>query len=306
MEIWCDLINYHGELEMVDDFDKRDFLSPIRKAVKDGVLEKQKNLELEKTTKKRNLDEIWALMDYFVARLSDIFGISEQITQKISNLRSETSHFDLTLSIHDLSEDDVIFVNQWSLHVDRKLDDGFYIRHFPDMDSDIAKGWMDRLFKTNNDFQYRIENQWDTLVARNRLGGAMNVPEVGTNQFNEFVHRNFHAIFRESFARDGIDLVGLRTGITYLVDNRDKAYEILERAPYNIRCRDVNDYTGTYCFTDTGCTGKCDYPQRCNWALHSWCHDCEVHGLNEECTNEVYDFNDRAPKVYILAQLTRD
>ena len=52
MEIWCDLINYHGELEIVDDFDKRDFLSPIRKAVKDGVLGKQKNLELEKTAKK--------------------------------------------------------------------------------------------------------------------------------------------------------------------------------------------------------------------------------------------------------------
>ena len=94
MEIWRDLINYHGELEMVDDFDKRDFLSPIRKAVQDGVLGKQKNLELEKTAKKRNLDEMWALMDYFIARLSDIFGISEQITQKISNLPSETSHFE--------------------------------------------------------------------------------------------------------------------------------------------------------------------------------------------------------------------
>ena len=53
MEIWRDLINYHGELEMVDDFDKRDFLSPIREAVKDGVLGKQKNLELEKTAKKK-------------------------------------------------------------------------------------------------------------------------------------------------------------------------------------------------------------------------------------------------------------
>ena len=76
----------------------------------------------------------------------------------------------LTLSIHDLPEDDVILVNQWSFHVDRKLDDSFYIRHFPDMDSDIAKGWMDRLFKTNNDFRYRKEHQWDTLVARNRTG----------------------------------------------------------------------------------------------------------------------------------------
>ena len=306
MEIWRDLINYHGELEMVDDFDKRDFLSPIRKAVQDGVLGKQKNLELEKTAKKRNLDEMWALMDYFIARLSDIFGISEQITQKISNLPSERSWFDLTLSIHDLPEDDVILVNQWSFHVDRKLDDSFYIRHFPDMDSDIAKGWMDRLFKTNNDFRYRKEHQWDTLVARNRLGGAMNVPEVGTNQFNEFVLRNFYAIFRESFASDGIDIVRLRTSTTYLVDNRDQAYQILDHAPYKIRCRDVNDYTGSNCFTDTGCTGECDYPQRCNWALHYWCNDCEQHGLDEECTNEVYDFEDRALKVYIQAQLTRD
>ena len=84
------------------------------------------------------------------------------------------------------------------------------------------------------------------------------------------------------------------------------AYQILDHAPYKIRCRDVNDYTGSNCFTDTGCTGECDYPQRCNWALHHWCNDCEQHGLDEECTNEVYDFEDRALKVYIQAQLTRD
>ena len=284
------------------DFDKRDFLSPIRKAVKDGVLGKQKNLELEKTAKKRNLEEMRDLMDYFIGKLSDIFGISEQITQKISNLPSERSSFDLTLSIHGLPEDDVILVNVLG-EVNRKFDDDFYIRHFPDMDSEIAKGWMDKLFKMNNDIQYRMQDKWQ---KNKQAINVSNVPEVGTNQFDEFVVRNFYAIFRESFERAGIDIMRLRTQTTYLVDNRDQACQILDHAPYKIRCRDVNDYTGPECFTDTGCTGECDYPQRCNWALHKWCNECEEHGLDEECTNEVYDFKDRASRVYIHAQLTRD
>ena len=134
------------------------------------------------------------------------------------------------------------------------------------------------------------------------IGGkqAMNIPEVGTNQFNEFVLRNFYAIFRESFARDGIDITRLRTITTYFADR------ILDHAPYKISCRHVNDYTGSNCFTDTGCTGECDYPLRCKWALHYWCNDCEQHGLDEECNNEVSDFDDCATRVYIDARLTRD
>lgn len=283
------------------DFDKRDFLSPIRKAVKDGVLGREKNLELEKTAKKRNLEEIRDLMDYFIAKLSDIFGISEQITQKISNLPSERSSFDLTLSIHGLPEDDLILVNVLG-EFNRKFDDDFYIRHFPDMDSEIAKGWMDQLFDMNNDVHYLLEKWQKNEQAIN----VSNVPEVGTNQFDEFVVRNFFAIFRESFARAGIDIMRLRTQPTYLVDHEVQAYRILESAPYKIRCRDVNDYTGSNCSTATGCTGECDYSLRCNWALNYWCDDCEEHGLDEECTNEVYDFEDRAPRVYIQAQLTQD
>ena len=121
-------------------------------------------------------------MDYLIARLSDIFGISEQITQKISNLPTETSHINLTLSIHELPEDEVIFEDCGIGLTVRNLDGDFYIRNFPDMDSDIAKGWMDRLFKTNK-VSTPHPGQWQNKQAMNVPSGYQSVQRVCSSQF---------------------------------------------------------------------------------------------------------------------------
>jgi hypothetical protein len=273
---------------MEDDFDKRDFLSPLRIAIQEGKKAKEMDNDAQKASQQRNNEAMWSQVDSFIIGLCELFDIPGQIEKAIRQFPGASQYrFSLSVSsFYDYQQYIESALLEGNRHVGRittKLSEVL-----PNMDNKLLMDWVERLYSIPN----YPGKSWNSLEMSSRplsLSPSqhqrvhkriLTAPEQGSSAFFAHMKRHFFYLLREGFLRDGIDLQGGESSIEKIYMNDDK----------EIECGTVGDYIGSECKSSQECTGLCDSPARCNWAFNKACSNCTADDwryYKDDCTERV-------------------
>ena len=178
------------------DFDKRDFLSPLRIAIQEGKKAKEIDNDAQKASQQRNNEAMWSQIDSFIIGLCDLFDIPGQIEKAI---RQRVGQYAFSLSVSSFYDYQQYIESaplEGNRHVGRitsKLSE-----MLPNMDDKLLMDWVEKLYSIPN----YPGKSWKSLEMSSRLlslspsqpqrvhQGILTAPEQGTNAF--FAHMKKH------------------------------------------------------------------------------------------------------------------
>ena len=271
---------------MADDFDKRDFLSPLRIAIQEGKKAKEMDNDAQKASQQRSNEAMWSQVDSFIIGLCDLFDIPGQIEKAI---RQRVGQYAFSLSVSSFYDYQQYIESaplEGNRHVGRitsKLSE-----MLPNMDDKLLMDWVEKLYSIPNS----PGKSWKSLEMSSRplsLSPSqpqrvhqriLTAPEQGSSAFFAHMKKHFFYLLREGFLRDGIELQACESRIEKIYMNDDK----------EIECGTVGDYIGIECKSSEECTGLCDFPLVCKWAFNKACSNCtedDWRYYKDDCTERV-------------------
>jgi hypothetical protein len=262
---------------MADDFDKRDFLSPLRIAIQEAKKAKEMDNDAQKASQQRNNEAMWSQVDSFIIGLCDIFDIPGQIGKAIRQSVGRTTYrYEFSLSVSSCFDyQQVLERAPYKSLIKSKLSE-----RLPNMDNELLMDWIEKL--------YSIPSAGKALESISKPYNAPN--KQGTIDFLRHMKNHFFVLLREGFLRDGIELHHCTSGFEKIYKNNEK----------EIECGAVGDYIGSQCKSSEECTGLCDSPRRCNWAFNEACFNCTVDNwrhYKDDCTSRIENWNVSLPKL---------
>lgn len=262
---------------MADDFDKRDFLSPLRIAIQEGKKAKEMDNDAQKASQQRSNEAMWSQVDSFIIGLCDLFDIPGQIEKAIRQRVGTPYRYEFSLSVSSCSDyQQVIECGPYKNLITSKLSE-----RLPNMDNELLMDWIEKLYSIPSPPGKSLKSISKPLNAPN---------EQGTSAFIYHMKRHFFDILREGFLRDGIELHGCTSGLEKIYKNNEK----------EIECGAVGDYIGTECKSSEECTELCDYPSICNWAFNKACSNCTEDNwryYRDDCTTRIENSYITLPKI---------
>ena len=282
-----------------DDFEKRDSLSPIRKAVQEGIKEKEMANDARKASEMRNNEAMCNQIDYFLSGLCELFDVPEQIEKTIRQGTNNPKGYEFSLSVGSCSD-----YQEWyecaSLEGDKKRRAYSVVANqiassarrityklsevLPNIDIGLLTDWIEKLYSIpsrSNAGRTFSETQkiWDFSSLSPHLRGMKQVPEQGTSVFLSHMKRYFFVLLQEGFQRNGIELQRCESSVEKIYKNNEKEME----------CRAVGDYIGSECKSSEECTGLCA-KGNCNWAFNTACRNCKEDNwrfYRDDCTSRI-------------------
>jgi len=269
-----------------DDFDKRDTLSPIRKAVQEGIKEKEMANDAWKASQIRNTEAMWSQIDYFLSGLCELFDVPEQIEKTIrqSGIDGKPHKYEFSLSARSFVDFNPYFPpglkkSGWFASLEAFIKPKFS-EALPQMDNELLEHWIEKLFSQPILGNWKVKPLLNLSPSQRQR--VLLAPEQGTSAFLSHMKQHFFYLLREGFLRDGIELLHCAFIDESLYNDNEK----------EIECGTIRDYIGEVCYENSDCNRRCDWPAACSWAFEICCPECKSnpHGIDDDCTNMVRNY----------------